>query len=182
MQDATRAQLCLTTLCELTAPELLVRLWPIVLRIGRLVQQFRRQPVSDLSESLFGPGSVCVGVEDASPRGLDGVFPLPPTADTDREWCDRSRLQDRVHSALQTSGHEVEHHRRPADPGPPRAGSEPPLVNSPHRDAGSAQRAATSNPSQLRINTHQYRSIKPGTRRIAPSSRPTSAKASPPSR
>ena len=46
MQDATRAQLCLTRLCELTAPQLLLQLWPVVLRIGRLVQQFRTQPVS----------------------------------------------------------------------------------------------------------------------------------------
>ena len=46
MQDAKRAQLCLARLCELTAPQLLVGLWPIVLRIGRLIQQFRTQPVS----------------------------------------------------------------------------------------------------------------------------------------
>jgi hypothetical protein len=46
MQDATRAQLCLTRLCELTAPQLLLQLWPVVLRISRLVQQFRTQPVT----------------------------------------------------------------------------------------------------------------------------------------
>ena len=40
MQDATRAQLCLTRLCELTAPQLLLQLWPVVLRIGAIAQDW----------------------------------------------------------------------------------------------------------------------------------------------
>jgi hypothetical protein len=32
MQDATRAQLCLTRLCEVTTPQLLLQLSPVVLR------------------------------------------------------------------------------------------------------------------------------------------------------
>jgi hypothetical protein len=32
MQDATRAQLCLTRLCEVTTPQLLLQLCPVVLR------------------------------------------------------------------------------------------------------------------------------------------------------
>ena len=46
MQDATRARQCLARLCELTAPGLLLEIWPVVLRIGRLVYRFRNQEVS----------------------------------------------------------------------------------------------------------------------------------------
>lgn len=46
MQDGTRAQQCLTRLCELTGSTLLLDVWPIVLRIARLVRRFRNDPVS----------------------------------------------------------------------------------------------------------------------------------------
>ena len=46
MQDATRSLACLTRLCQLTSPQLLLSLWPIALRIGRLIQRFRNQPRS----------------------------------------------------------------------------------------------------------------------------------------
>lgn len=46
MQDATRSHVCLARLCQLTSPQLLVDLWPIVLRIARLVFRFRQQPLS----------------------------------------------------------------------------------------------------------------------------------------
>ena len=41
--DATGATRCLARLCQLTSPELLVSLWPVVLRIARLVHQFTFQ-------------------------------------------------------------------------------------------------------------------------------------------
>ena len=46
MQDATRAVRCLTILGRLTGSDLLLTLWPVVLRIARLVSAFRRQTVS----------------------------------------------------------------------------------------------------------------------------------------
>jgi hypothetical protein len=53
MQDATRAQQCLARLCELTAPQWLWELWPIVLRIARLVYRFRSQPLSPAAMQHF---------------------------------------------------------------------------------------------------------------------------------
>ena len=53
MQDATRGQRCLTRLCELTAPELLLQLWPVALQIARLVWRFRQQPVTPKSTHDF---------------------------------------------------------------------------------------------------------------------------------
>lgn len=44
--DANGATRCLARLCQLTNWELLVSLWPVVLRIARLVNQFRRRTVS----------------------------------------------------------------------------------------------------------------------------------------
>jgi hypothetical protein len=44
--DANGATRCLTRLCQLTSAELLVSLWPVVLRIARLVQQFTSQTAS----------------------------------------------------------------------------------------------------------------------------------------
>ena len=44
--DVNGATRCLTRLCELTSPELLVRLWPVALRIFRLTHQFRYQTAS----------------------------------------------------------------------------------------------------------------------------------------
>ena len=41
--DATGATRCLARLCQLTSPELLVSLWPVVLRIARLVHPFTPQ-------------------------------------------------------------------------------------------------------------------------------------------
>ena len=41
--DATGAARCLARLCQLTSPELLVSLWPVVLRIARLVHPFTCQ-------------------------------------------------------------------------------------------------------------------------------------------
>lgn len=53
MQDATRNERCLARLCELTAPSLLLELWPIVLRMARLVHRFRNQGASPRSASDF---------------------------------------------------------------------------------------------------------------------------------
>ena len=49
--DADGATRCLTRLCQLTSAELLVSLWPVVLRIARLVHQFTSQTAS--SKELF---------------------------------------------------------------------------------------------------------------------------------
>lgn len=46
MPDANCTLRCLTRLVELTSPRLLLQLWPVVLRIGRLVHGFRNQPLS----------------------------------------------------------------------------------------------------------------------------------------
>lgn len=46
MQDATRARQCLARLCELTAPSLLLEVWPVVLRMARLIYRFRNQEIS----------------------------------------------------------------------------------------------------------------------------------------
>ena len=51
MQDATRAGRPLTILGRLTAPELLMQLWPLALRIARLVAGFRRGTPSP--EAMF---------------------------------------------------------------------------------------------------------------------------------
>jgi len=53
MQDANRAQQCLARLCELTAPQLLLEVWPVVVRIARLVHRFRNTPVSPAAAHGF---------------------------------------------------------------------------------------------------------------------------------
>ncbi len=53
MQDGNRAARCLTRLAELTSPLLLLQLWPVVLRIARLVQHFRRQGPSPAAMHEF---------------------------------------------------------------------------------------------------------------------------------
>lgn len=53
MQDATRAYRCLARLCELTGPTLLLELWPVVLRIARLVRRFRSEGASPESTCRF---------------------------------------------------------------------------------------------------------------------------------
>ena len=44
--DANGATRCLARLCQLTSSELLVSLWPVVLRIARLVHQFTPKTAS----------------------------------------------------------------------------------------------------------------------------------------
>ena len=51
MQDATRVNRILASLERMTGPDLLLRLWPVVLRIGRLVRGFRRDELSP--EGMF---------------------------------------------------------------------------------------------------------------------------------
>ena len=51
MQDATQAVRCLTILAQLTGVDLLIPLWPVTLRIGRLVSGFRRGTLSP--ETMF---------------------------------------------------------------------------------------------------------------------------------
>lgn len=51
MQDATRAGRTLTILGRLTAPELLMQLWPLALQIARLASRFRRGTLSP--EAMF---------------------------------------------------------------------------------------------------------------------------------
>ena len=46
MQDATLSPRCLAIMARLTSPELLARLWPVVLRIVRLMWWFRRSEVT----------------------------------------------------------------------------------------------------------------------------------------
>ncbi len=53
MLDATRSQQCLARLCKLTTPQLLLELWPIVLRIARHVHRFRSQPPSPSATHRF---------------------------------------------------------------------------------------------------------------------------------
>jgi len=51
MQDATQAIRCLTILAQLAGVDLLIQLWPVTLRIGRLVSGFRRGTLSP--ETMF---------------------------------------------------------------------------------------------------------------------------------
>ena len=51
VQDATRIIRCWTVLANLTGVELLIQLWPVMLRIARLVAGFRRGTPSP--EALF---------------------------------------------------------------------------------------------------------------------------------
>ena len=51
--DATRGQRCLSRLCGLPGPLLLIRLWPVVLRIARLVDRFRNQPLAAAAMQQF---------------------------------------------------------------------------------------------------------------------------------
>ena len=51
MQDATQAVRCLTVLSRLTGVNLVIQLWPLTLRIARLVSGFRRGTLSP--ESMF---------------------------------------------------------------------------------------------------------------------------------
>ncbi len=51
MQDATRIIRCWTVLAKLTGVELLIQLWPVMLRIARLVAGFRRTEPSP--EAMF---------------------------------------------------------------------------------------------------------------------------------
>ena len=51
MQDATQAVRCLTVLGHLTGVDLVIQLWPVTLRIGRLVSGFRRGTLSP--ETMF---------------------------------------------------------------------------------------------------------------------------------
>jgi hypothetical protein len=44
MHDANGSQRRLTRLTQLTSPQLLIRLWPVVFRIARLMHRFRQQP------------------------------------------------------------------------------------------------------------------------------------------
>jgi len=53
MQDATTAWRCLTRLAELTGWSLLLRLWPVALRIGRLVADFRSAAPSPETMARF---------------------------------------------------------------------------------------------------------------------------------
>lgn len=51
MQDATRTRQCLTILVNLTSVDLLIRLWPVGLRMARLVHRFRDARLSP--ETMF---------------------------------------------------------------------------------------------------------------------------------
>ena len=51
MQDATQAVRCLTVLGRLTGVDLVIELWPLTLRIARLVSGFRRGTLSP--EAMF---------------------------------------------------------------------------------------------------------------------------------
>lgn len=51
MQDATRIVRCWAVLARLTETELLIQLWPVMLRIARLVTRFRRETLSP--ETMF---------------------------------------------------------------------------------------------------------------------------------
>jgi len=53
MLDATRSQQCLARLCQLITPQLLLELWPIVLRIARHIHRFRNEPVSPSATHRF---------------------------------------------------------------------------------------------------------------------------------
>lgn len=90
MLDATRAVRCLTILGRFTALELLMQLWPLVLRIGRLVCRFRRgtpspdamfQFESDLQALLREAGRLimqwtvnCLEPGDESPQEMPRLF------------------------------------------------------------------------------------------------------------
>ena len=53
MQDATRTNRCVARVCDLTSPRLLFKLWPVVLRMARLVHAFRTNPLSPEAASRF---------------------------------------------------------------------------------------------------------------------------------
>ena len=66
--DANGATRCLARLCQLTSSELLISLWPVVLRIARLVHQFTLPEAS----CAFGKHAKCSrGPESA---GVDGLW------------------------------------------------------------------------------------------------------------
>jgi len=82
MQDATTGNRCLARLCDLTSPSLLTQLWPIVLRIARLIAQFRSGEPSpegmyqferDLGKLLgqLGRGIVQWTINQIEPRDRD---------------------------------------------------------------------------------------------------------------
>ncbi len=51
MQDATQAVRCLTVMGHLTGADLVIQVWPVALRIARLVSGFRRGTLSP--ETMF---------------------------------------------------------------------------------------------------------------------------------
>src|SRR5208283_1913436 len=78
-------------------------------------------------EASFAAGALGGQTESLS-RGLqlpqhtprvDGLRRVPPLRSSDRQRRDGSRLQDRLHSALQGVGNDVEAGGWPDDPGPP---------------------------------------------------------------
>ncbi len=82
--DANGATRCLTRLCDLTSSELLVALWPVALRMARLVHQFTSQTASpkklfefetDLQRLLCEMGRIIVqwklnSLDSRNPRDL----------------------------------------------------------------------------------------------------------------
>ena len=126
MQGATRAQLCLRSHhAAVVAPAVPCCVAYLVLRSAG-AQKSRRDLVGK-SLITTKPTAICVATRDGwTTQDTAGCGPRSGVVS-------RKRLQDRVHSAFQASRHEVEHRRRPADPGPPCDRSEQPLVHDPHQ-------------------------------------------------
>ena len=78
--DANGATRCLARLCQLTSPELLVYLWPVVLRIARLAHQFTSKTAS--AKELF-------------------------EFETKLQRLTEAACKTRVYPAIQMRGHEV---------------------------------------------------------------------------
>jgi len=71
--DATGATRCLARLCQLTSSEYLVSLWPVVLRIARLVHRFTSETASpkELIESVSSSGSSLQAAESVEASRRD---------------------------------------------------------------------------------------------------------------
>ena len=104
MQDATQAVRCLTVLGRLTGVDLVIQLWPLTLRIARLVSGFRRGTLSpeamfqfeaDLQDLLRQAGRLIV--QCLNPRPLRPERSALPGCATPR-WNSRTREFQYTHS------------------------------------------------------------------------------------
>jgi hypothetical protein len=71
--DATSARRCLARLCQLTSLDLLVSLWPVVLRMTRLIHQFTSPTPSSSENGLTRVRSQNVTTSSDFPALENGI-------------------------------------------------------------------------------------------------------------